>query len=45
MGTLRSVSEFDQLLVEAIDETIKYCLGERNTTIIEDYLEKQGFAP
>ena len=42
MGALRSVSEFDQLLVEAIDETIKYCLGERNTTIIEDYLEKQS---
>ena len=42
MGMLRSVNEFDKLLVEAIDETIKYCLGERNTTIIEDYLEKQG---
>jgi hypothetical protein len=34
------VDEFDNLLVKTIDKTFRYVLGDRNTLIIYDYLEK-----
>jgi len=36
------MDEFDQLLIKTIDRTLKYTLGDRNTLIIYDYLEKSG---
>jgi hypothetical protein len=42
MKTVNSVEEFDKLLTETIDETLKYSLGDRNAAIIEEYLQKQG---
>lgn len=34
------MDEFDKLLVNTIDKTFRYVLGDRNTLIIYDYLEK-----
>jgi hypothetical protein len=34
------MDEFDEILLEAIDKTIRYVLGDRNALIIYDYLEK-----
>jgi hypothetical protein len=36
------MDEFDEKLSQAIDETIRYCLGAVNAQIIYRYLEKQG---
>lgn len=36
------MDEFDEKLFQAIDETIRYCLGDVNAQIIYRYLEKQG---
>jgi len=38
-----TVKSFDELLVQVIEKTIKYCLGDRNATIIINYLEMQGY--
>jgi len=38
-----TVKSFDELLMEVIEKTIKYCLGDRNATIIINYLEMQGY--
>ena len=34
-------NRFDELLLLAVDETMKYVMGERNTTIIYRYLESK----
>ena len=34
--------EFDGKLLQAIDETLVFCLGDRNTRLIYDFLEKSG---
>jgi hypothetical protein len=34
------MDEFDKLLVNTIDKTFRYVLGDRNALIIYDYLEK-----
>jgi hypothetical protein len=39
----QTVNGFDELLVQVIEKTIKYCLGERNAIIIINYLETQGY--
>ena len=36
------MDEFNEKLSQAIDETIRYCLGDVNAQIIYRYLEKQG---
>jgi hypothetical protein len=33
------LDEFDDLLLKVVDKTLRYVLGERNTSIIYDYLE------
>jgi hypothetical protein len=40
---VQTVNDFDRLLVQVIDETIKYCLGEANANIIYNYFEKQDY--
>jgi hypothetical protein len=42
MTAVHTVSDFDNLLVQVVEETLKYCLGESNTIIIKDYLERCG---
>jgi hypothetical protein len=37
-----SRSEFNEKLLQAIDETIVFCLGETNANLIYQYLEKNG---
>jgi hypothetical protein len=36
-----TLDEFDKLLLTAIDETLRYSLGNINAQIIYDYLEKK----
>jgi hypothetical protein len=36
------MDEFNEKLSQAIDETIRYCLGDINAQIIYQYLEKKG---
>lgn len=38
-----TVNDFDELLVQVIEETIIYCLGERNANIIINYLDTQNY--
>jgi hypothetical protein len=38
-----TVYNFDELLVQVTEETIKYCLGDSNAAIIINYLEAQGY--
>ncbi len=42
MDTVHSANDFDRILVQAIYETIEYCLGEVNAKIICNYLEERG---
>ena len=42
MELIKTVNDFDKILVQVTEETIKYCLGETNATIIWTYLEKQN---
>lgn len=35
------LDDFDKLLIQAIDEVLKYSLGEVNTMIIYEYFEKR----
>jgi hypothetical protein len=37
-----TLDEFDNLLLRVIDETLRYVLGDINTGIILDYLEKKS---
>jgi hypothetical protein len=43
MELIQTVNDFDKLLVQVAEETIKYCLGDINATIIWNYLEKKNF--
>jgi hypothetical protein len=40
---VQTVSDLDRLIIRVIDETLRYCLGEVNTELIYNYLEKQGY--
>jgi hypothetical protein len=42
MELIKTVNDFDIILVQVTKETIKYCLGEANTTIVCNYLEKRN---
>ena len=42
MALVQTVSDFDKLLVQVTEETIKYCLGDVNATIIWNYLEERN---
>jgi hypothetical protein len=39
---METLDEFDYLLLRVIDETLRYALGDINTQIIFDYLEKNS---
>jgi hypothetical protein len=41
--TTQTVNDFDEQLVQVIEETIKYCLGETNAAIVINYLEAQDY--
>jgi hypothetical protein len=43
MEQIQTVKEFDKLLVQVTEETIKYCLGDVNATIIWNYLEAKNY--
>jgi len=36
------MDEFDEILLKTLDKTLRYVLGDRNTLIIYDYLEKSS---
>jgi hypothetical protein len=38
----KTVNDFDSLLVQVIDETVKYCLGDVNASIICNYLKERN---
>jgi hypothetical protein len=42
MALVLTVNDFDKLLVQVTEETIKYCLGDVNATIIWNYLEERN---
>ena len=42
MEQITTVSDFDNLFVQVTEETVKYCLGEVNATIIWNYLEERN---
>jgi hypothetical protein len=42
MEVIQTVNDFDKLLVQVTEETIKYCFGDMNATIIWNYLEQQN---
>jgi hypothetical protein len=42
MELIKTVNDFDKILVQVTEETIKYCLGEANAIIIWNYLEKRN---
>ena len=42
MELIKTVEDFDILLVQAIDETLKYCLGDANASIICNYLKERN---
>ena len=37
------MDEFDKMLLEVIDETLRYSLGEKTVKIFYDYLGRKGF--
>lgn len=37
-------SDLDKLIVEVVDDVLKYCLGAPNASIIYDYLEKRNYS-
>ena|SRR5208283_5234589 len=41
MELILTVNDFDKLLVQVTEETIKYCLGDANSIIIWNYLEER----
>jgi hypothetical protein len=43
MELIQTVKDFDKLLVQVTEETIKYCLGDINAKIIWNYLEEQNY--
>jgi hypothetical protein len=42
MELVQTVNEFDNLIAQVVDETIKYCLGEVNASVIYNYLEERN---
>ena len=42
MGLVKTVNDFDVLLVQVIDETVKYCLGDVNASITYNYLKERN---
>jgi hypothetical protein len=42
MEQVQTVSDFDNLLVQVIKETLNYCLGEVNAGVICNYLEERN---
>ena len=42
MAADKRVKDFDTVLVQAIHETIEYCLGQGNAAVIEKYLDGKG---
>ncbi len=36
------MDELENLLLETIDEILRYCLGDLNTQLVYNYLEKKG---
>jgi hypothetical protein len=42
MELVQTVNDFDNLLVQVTEETIKYCLGDTNAGIIWNYLEQRN---
>jgi hypothetical protein len=42
MSQVKQQKNFEDLLAQAVDSTMKYCLGEINANIISDYLQKQN---
>ena len=43
MELIQTINDFDKLLVQVTEETIKYCLGDINATIIWNYLEQKNY--
>jgi len=43
MELIQTISDFDKLLVQVTEETINYCLGYANATIIWNYLEERNY--
>ena len=43
MEVIQTVNDFDRLLVQVTEETIKYCFGDMNATIIWNYFEQQNY--
>ena len=39
---VKTVNDFDSLLVQVIDETVKYCLGDVNASTICNYLKERN---
>jgi hypothetical protein len=37
------LDEFDKMLLEVIDETLRYSLGDKTVEIFYNYLERRGF--
>lgn len=37
-------SDVDKLIIEVVDDVLKYCLGELNASIIYDYMEKRNYS-
>ena len=40
---VKSLEEFDKILVNVIDKTLRYSLGDRTVKIFYDYLRRKGF--
>ena len=43
MTLIQTVNDFDKLLVQVTEGTIRYCLGDVNTTIILNYLKEHNY--
>lgn len=40
----RTKSDVDNLIIEVVDDVLKYCLGESNARIIYAFLEKRNYS-
>ncbi|MEM0358361.1 MAG: hypothetical protein QXL77_08355 [Candidatus Bathyarchaeia archaeon] len=40
---MKTLEEFDKILVKVIDETLRYSLGDRTVEIFYEYLKRRGF--
>ena len=41
-GGFETLIEFDRFLLETVDKTLRYCLGDGNAEIIYQYMEQRG---